>query len=293
MKLNFALLDEKSDPGTLRFADLPIDREVANLNGSAIRAAFVNDGASDVNPIDDNEFFVQQHYLDFLGRRPDLGGLEYWTSQLAECNGDATCTQSRRVGVSAAFFIDQEFQQTGFFVHRLFKVMLGRQPGYSEFTKERGSLSAGPSLERDKLRLIQGWLSRTEIQARYPASLEGEAFIDALLDTVNRGSGVDLASERQRLIALAGTEGRASVVRDLIDNPSLARAEYNRAFVLAEYFGYLRRDPDQKGYEFWLNVLNNRVPNNYRAMVCAFITSEEYQRRFGSAIKRSNSECGQ
>ncbi|HEX8097058.1 MAG TPA: DUF4214 domain-containing protein, partial [Pyrinomonadaceae bacterium] len=62
-------------------------------------------------------------------------------------------------------------------------------------------------------------------------------------------------------------------------------------FVLAEYFGYLRRDAEQGGYDFWLNVLNNRVPGNFRSMVCAFITSQEYQERFSSVVPRNNQEC--
>jgi hypothetical protein len=62
--------------------------------------------------------------------------------------------------------------------------------------------------------------------------------------------------------------------------------------VLTEYFGYLKRDPDEGGYQFWLDVLNNHVPGNYRAMVCAFITSAEYQQRFSSVVTHTNSECG-
>jgi hypothetical protein len=58
-----------------------------------------------------------------------------------------------------------------------------------------------------------------------------------------------------------------------------------------QYFGYLRRDPEQGGYLFWLNVLNNGQPNNYRGMVCAFITSAEYQLRFGAIVTRSNRDC--
>jgi len=30
-------------------------------------------------------------------------------------------------------------------------------------------------------------------------------------------------------------------------------AKRNEAFVMMEYFGYLRRDPDADGYAFWLN----------------------------------------
>ena len=58
-----------------------------------------------------------------------------------------------------------------------------------------------------------------------------------------------------------------------------------------QYFGYLKRDIDQDGYDFWLNVLNNRESGNYRGMVCAFITSTEYQKRFGSVVSRSNADC--
>jgi hypothetical protein len=60
-----------------------------------------------------------------------------------------------------------------------------------------------------------------------------------------------------------------------------------------QYFGYLRRNVDQGGYDFWLDVLNNREPNNYRGMICSFITSREYQERFGAAVTRSNADCGQ
>jgi len=60
-----------------------------------------------------------------------------------------------------------------------------------------------------------------------------------------------------------------------------------------QYFGYLRREPDEGGYQFWLDVLNNKLPNNYKAMVCAFLSSAELQDRFSTARTHSNSECGQ
>jgi hypothetical protein len=69
-------------------------------------------------------------------------------------------------------------------------------------------------------------------------------------------------------------------------------SQYNPAFVLMQYFGYLRRDRDPGGYDFWLDVLNNREPNNFRGMVCAFLTAAEYQLRFGSSVTRTNRDCG-
>jgi hypothetical protein len=43
-------------------------------------------------------------------------------------------------------------------------------------------------------------------------------------------------------------------------------SQYNPAFVLMQYFGYLHRDLDRTGYDFWLDVVNNREPNNYHGM---------------------------
>ena len=84
---------------------------------------------------------------------------------------------------------------------------------------------------------------------------------------------------------------RAQVLREVIEISAFKEREYNPSFVLMQYFGYLRRDPDQAGYQFWLNVLNASASNNYRGMVCAFLTSAEYQRRFGEAVTRTNAEC--
>ena len=103
------------------------------------------------------------------------------------------------------------------------------------------------------------------------------------------------ATERAALINGLGngTETRATVLHKIADNAVFHQHEYNAAFVLMQYFGYLRREVDEGGYEFWLNVLNNRTPGNFQGMVCAFITSAEYQDRFGSLHTHSDAECGQ
>ena len=86
---------------------------------------------------------------------------------------------------------------------------------------------------------------------------------------------------------------RSSVLQGVIENSAFKQREYNPAFVQMQYFGYLRRDEDLQGYDFWLDVVNNRQPNNYRGMVCAFLTSDEYQLRFNTTVTHSNTECGQ
>jgi hypothetical protein len=81
---------------------------------------------------------------------------------------------------------------------------------------------------------------------------------------------------------------RAQVLRAVAEDSNLANAEFNSAFVLMQYFGYLRRNPndvpdtDYAGYNFWLNKLNNFNGDFVQAeMVKAFIESAEYRQRFG------------
>jgi hypothetical protein len=78
----------------------------------------------------------------------------------------------------------------------------------------------------------------------------------------------------------------------MTENAGVKAADYNSAFVLTEYFSYLKRDTDRGGYDFWLNVLNTADVNNFRGMVCSFVTSAEYQNRFSSTVSHTNSECG-
>ena len=79
-----------------------------------------------------------------------------------------------------------------------------------------------------------------------------------------------------------------------INNRPFIDEEYNRAFVATQYFGYLRRDADIGGFLFWLGQVNStplRDTSKQHAMVCSFLTSQEYQQRFSSVAPHSNSEC--
>src|SRR4030095_4815267 len=107
--------------------------------------------------------------------------------------------------------------------------------------------------------------------------------------------GGDLEGERENLLVAYGsgtsvTESRGRVLSAVAENASFKQSQHNAAFVLTEYFGYLRRDSDTAGFNFWLEVLNQQ-PQNFRGMVCAFITSAEYQQRFSVIRTRSNADC--
>src|SRR6185312_2581827 len=113
----------------------------------------------------------------------------------------------------------------------------------------------------------------SEFLQKYPATLSGPQFIDALLETVKLNSAVDLSSQKATLIDDYNAHAsRGRIVQMVADNDQFKAAEYNSAFVLMQYFGYLRRDPDDGGYSFWLGLLNTSQQNNFLGMVCAFIT---------------------
>jgi len=61
---------------------------------------------------------VHQHYIDFLGREPDSGGIGFWTNEITICGANPQCIEVKRINVSAAFFLSIEFQQTGYLVER-------------------------------------------------------------------------------------------------------------------------------------------------------------------------------
>ena len=255
------------------------------------------DAIAMTNAIDTSEYFVRQQYLDFLGREPEQGGLDFWVGQLKQCGTDAGCLRTRRVDVSAAFFQSQEFQKSGSFVYKLYRGALGRLLTYGEFSTDRQHVVGGPNLDASKAALADAFVQRPEFGQKYRANTSADSFVDALLQTLRDAASVDLGSERDNLITrynAGGTmnESRSLTLRAVADNAAFSGAVYDRSFVLMEYFGYLKRGADRGGYDFWLNVLENSDAGNYRGMVCSFITSTEYQRRFGSVVTRSNAECG-
>jgi hypothetical protein len=260
------------------------------------------------NVADDTEFFVAQHYRDFLSREPDTSGLAFWTNEIESCGADAQCREVRRINVSAAFFLSIEFQNTGFLVYRMYKAAFGDLPGrpvpvrMQQFFPDTQQVGRGvivgqgnweAQLESNKQAFALAFVQRPEFTAKYPTTLTPAQFVDALF--ANAGVTPTDAERQAALDEFGGapntadSAARARALRRVAENPTLQRQELSRAFVLMEYFGYLRRNPDDPpdvdftGYNFWLGKLNQFNGNFVQAeMVKAFITSPEYRQRFGS-----------
>jgi len=262
------------------------------------------------DPIDDAQSFVHMHYHDFLNREPDPAGLAFWTNEITSCGGNAQCIDVKRVNVSAAFFLSIEFQETGYLVYRTYKAAYGNLPGalipikLEELLPDTQEIGHGvqvnqqgwqQQLENNKEAFMLELVQRPRFAQTNPTSLSPSAFVDQLFA---HAGVVPTTFERDLAIAefdgnssdTTDMTGRARALRDVAENGTLTQQEFNRAFVLMQYFGYLRRNPNDApeaglnfdGFNFWLNKLNQFNGNYADAeMVKAFIASGEYRHRFG------------
>jgi len=269
------------------------------------------------NPIGASDFFVSQHYTDFLGRSADASGLAFWVNNIEICAFSSACRDVKRIDTSAAFFLSIEFQETGYLVYRAYKAAYGdafdatiptagSPQGYpvpiirrAEFLADSPLISQNvqvgignwqQQLEANKQSFMLDFVGRPRFTAAYPAAMTAEEFVTKL--DQNAG-GVLSTFEKSLLISVLGstpsdTGKRGQVLRAVAEDGDFNLRESNRAFVLMQYFGYLRRDPnaapnsDYTGFKFWLDKLNS-FNGDFRGaeMVKAFITSGEYHGRFG------------
>jgi hypothetical protein len=247
------------------------------------------------SPIDDAQAFVYTHYHDFLNREPDAAGLNFWASQITACGSDAACIDATRANISAAFYLSIEFQQTGYLLYLMQKESYGTMPKYASYMRDLQQISRGvvvntPGWEQkladNQQQFAAEFVNRPEFKAKYD-NLSNADYVTALY--ANAGV-VAPQTEGDALVARLdfANESRATALLDVASNAAFHQQEQNAAFVLMEYFGYLRRDPsaapdsDQAGYNFWLNKLNQFNGNYLDAeMVRAFIVSTEYRQRFG------------
>jgi hypothetical protein len=260
--------------------------------------------ATTTNPYDTTSFFVRQNYLDFLNREPDASGSTFWQNEINQCGANAQCIEVKRINVSAAFFLSIEFQTTGFEAYLTHKAAFGVSAtgspvpvtylNFMHDTQELGkgyvvgAAGADAVLAANKAAYFSEFVTRSAFLTAYPLSMTNAQYVDKLLTTAGLPT---TGTFRDSLVngMNNSTETRASVLQKIAENSTLRTQEFNKAFVLMEYFGYLRRDPnaapdsDYSGYNFWLAKLN-QFNGDYIAseMVKAFITAQETRGRFGT-----------
>ena len=270
---------------------------------NAVMVIHDNDAGSPSNVVDISSWYVRQHYHDFLNRQADASGEAFWIDNIESCGDSVVCREVKRIDTSAAFFLSIEFQRTGFLVYRLYKASLPEtsarpraMPRYREFMRDTQEIARGvvvgssnweQTLEANVVRFTNDFVFRPEFLAVYPPSLNQVAYVEKLNaqagNVLTFGEFFELSNR-----LMAGLETRGSVLRKIAEKQNFSDAERSRAFVLMQYYGYLRRNPDDlpdsdfAGFDFWLGKMNE-FGGDYRSaeMVKAFITSDEYRHRFG------------
>jgi len=302
---------EDSEFFTLRLSN--VTGGTIGINTSSRVTITDNDPANGPNAIDNANFFVRQHYIDFLNREPDTAGFNFWTNQINSCGADAQCIELKRINVSGAFFLSIEFQETGYLVYRVHKSAFGNfiiptasppeQPVpivLSDFLRDTQKIGQGvqvnvgnweQQLEANKQAYMLAFVQRPDFISAYPNGMSPSDFVTQLSNRA--GAGVLSPAEQTNLISMFGGSTsdvniRAQVLRAVAEDSTLRDAEFNKAFVLMQYFGYLRRNPDEfpdatfAGLNFWLGKLNQFNGNFINAeMVKSFLVSGEYRQRFG------------
>jgi len=180
-----------------------------------------------------------------------------------------------------------KFPRASFFVYRLFKASFGRMPRRDEFLPAMAQLDRGVfegragwenQIEANRNSLLNEWLNRSDFKRLYDGKSNGE-FVSSLL--ANAGLNMD-ESQREELIRTldSNQSSRAAVLLQIVEDKNFRKREYNTAYVLMHFFGYLRRNPDDppdkdlSGLIFWRDNLDTW--GDYLNISRAFIESIEY-----------------
>lgn len=292
-------------PPTLRIVtedpNLPSELFYGNIKVKPLR---LRPGTNQVMTFEDNDYFVFQQYVDFLGRMPDTGGFNDWLNVLNTCGPNQGKLGSPegcdRVHVSSGFFRSTEFGERGYWVYRFYSGALGVRPTLDKFKPDSRRLNGNQSpaeLEASRAAFIADFMARPTFTAIY-SGLTGAANASAFIAKLEEKAGVTLPASnstqpgqppqfgRQELInKMANGEFTAGqTLRAFIEQKVVFDAFFFKAFVAMQYFGYLNRDPEDAGYNDWVDVLTNGrgtiPPGDFRHLIFGFVWSVEYREKF-------------
>lgn len=209
--------------------------------------------------------FVNQLYVDLLGRQADPGGLSFWTSQInnnLETRGQA----------ALGFFLAPEFQAASSLVTNCYLGILTRDPDMGGWLGWTSAVRSGLT----PLGMVTAFLNSPEGQGLY-SSLDNAAFVNAVyvnaLHRLADSGGFTYWLDKLNSGALT----RGSLMLSFIMSPEFNNLTGNRAIVDQLYMSLLRRQGENAGVAAWTSALNSGVPLN--AIIGGFIASAEYRLR--------------
>jgi subtilisin family serine protease len=295
------IIDDGHDEGAETF-QLQLSNPVGtntSLGAQSVATVTLEDNDTGVvpNPVTNSiTFFVRQHYLDFLSREPEPN--EPWSGVMMRCANintgpEVLNTDCDRIAVSRAFLESPEFNVKGFYAFRFYKLAFNRLPQYTEIVADMSFVAGATEAEvyARKAQLATAFAARQEFVDRY-SGMSNAQYVSSLLaryaltsvttpDPLTPDSGTRVTLSVAELTGRLDSNllTRAQVFRAVADSDQVQAAEFNSAFIAMQYYGYLRRTPEDAGYQANLNALQRGTSR--REMVNAFLNSTEYRLRFG------------
>src|SRR5215831_13318581 len=177
-------------------------------NVATITIADNESSTNPANPIDSPDFFVHQHYIDFLNREPDPSGYQFWINEITSCNGNPQCIELKRINVSAAFFLSIEFNDTGLLAYLTNRAAFGNMAApnapapltFNQFVNDAqalqknyvfGAPGAEAQLEANKQAYFDEFVTRPQFIAKY-GNLSNQDYVNALMTTAGLGTTGEL-----------------------------------------------------------------------------------------------------
>ena len=207
----------------------------------------------------DNTGYVQQLYLNVLGRQADPAGLADWVGQLNA--GVSRGTVLIGFSESPEFQADMASQVE---IIRLYDLLLARMPTTAELQSWQGFLLG---YDQTDTLFAQG----------YPVGLADTDYVSLVFQGFLRRTADPGALSAFGSALTAGTATHGSLVNTL-----LSSAEFNRfvAPVSRLYMAAFHRVPDAGGLDNWVAYV--RAGNSLQSAADAFVASQEFQLTYGS-----------
>lgn len=218
------------------------------------------------NSTTSNLLFAMQMYRDFLGREGDADGLHFYLNTIGTNN-------AIKPAIVESFFNSPEFQNVGAAVTRLYFAFFNRFPDYSGFQFQTNVIRQGGTVAQ----VANGFALSPEFTNTY-GSLNNTQYVQLLYQNVLGRSATqpEIDFHVNRLANQGATRG--DVMAGFSESPEYIDARKNHVYVAMMYIGMLRRAPDQAGFDFYLNLLNQGTPGLNQ--VTGFYNSPEYHSRF-------------
>jgi hypothetical protein len=256
--VNTAPSDDPGDPPT---SD-PDDSNFSNLTPPEDNSSIAPSGLLSAT----NQQFVMQQYRDFFGRDADEGGLNWWT-------GELDAGRKVRGDLSLDFVYSNEFQNNVAPVVRLYFAYFNRLPDTGGLTFWISSYTDGSYTLNQ---ISDAFAGSNEFATTY-GSLDNAGFVNLIYANLfNRSpdqGGYDYWLGQ--LDSSAITRGAAMV--GYSESDEYKQLMNNRVSIVSYYYGMLRRAPDQGGFDYWVQRLDDG--DSAIDLVNGFLYSDEYQGR--------------